>query len=1593
MCQMLSLKRRFCLLLCCLLGVANVGLAATTDLSDTPLANATGSVTVKPNTMFILDASGSMMQQYTPDTVSYRWGTPDASDRHCRLTSDGRYRSAADNRDLCLVGDPPFMSPDFNRQYYNPEVYYAPPVDYDGGDRSTQFMSGTAANTTNWTSVRTDGFNVQNLNQFENSATTVNLTMQYPERVFCDAQSATATDTAHCKRNTSGYDYPSIGYTYGCTTSGCSRNSPPYTNPPKYVYGGPYYFKIAAGEYCTADDLKTCVKVNLGDTPPTGYPYPAKVRWCNTAANADSTAASPAGTCQGKKTLAYPYVRFSSQTAGSVAYATVKIGGSGSTDAVTIRQVSITDPATSVSTNLITAGISGVAASGSSNVYDAGSGDWRVRAASGTSTTTTIKDTATVLARAITATWAWPARPYKACTKNTAPTCTSFGVGLINLDDTVVIYATDAAGLPVADASKAGFTVSVTTPSNNVSRASGTVTVSSSGTGAGNISSITVGPAAGPFVEVLNGGLSNFGSNSSSNRTNAATAISNRIGSYVNTNPWEYTARTNTSCGGQSAAANRVCIDAPLVNGGSPNTYIINVTASGSAAVTTTAFSGGVSRSIPVTISAFVGGVAAQATFTRVNIVSGQTYPRTDGRSDCIASPGVCTYDEEMTNFANWYTYYRTRMQAMKTGASHAFVGLTSDYRLGFSTIQTTSFPSAAGSSYVPINDLISTQKQTWYNTLFSQTLTSGTPLRTALARVGEMFAGNATYDPVQYSCQQNYAILTTDGYWNSDSNSDSLLSPIGNQDNTVSTSATSPNYCTRGTGCYDGGLSGADYTLSDVALYYYSRDLRPAVTGNLWPANVPTSSNDPNPEQHMTTFTLGLGVDGTMSYRPDYETATCGGAVGPNGETSCDLTKIRNGDLTCDWTAVGATCNWPVPVADTETAVDDLWHAAVNGHGKYFSARSPDMLTAGLKEALNTMQARGGAAAAAATSNAIVAPGDNDIFQATFTSLFWDGEVAAKKIDTTTGTVLSTVSWTAGNQLDNKTADSSDTRTIYTLDTSTSPPALKTVTWDSLTSAEQAWFATKCTGTSVLSQCPTLDSTQKASAESGVQMLNYLRGQQVLEAPYDGLGNTIYRNRRHALGDISNAKPAYVRDPRRAYLDTGYATFKTNNASRMPMVYIAANDGMLHALKANSDSDAGSELWAYMPRQIMPNLWKLADNAYGAHHQYYVDGSPEVADVYIGGAWKTILVGGLNKGGRGFYALDITNPSAPAALWEVCSDSSLCTVSDEDLGYSYGNPVIAKLPSDGRWVVMVTSGYNNVSPGDGKGYLYILDAANGSILQKIATDTGSTTTPSGFSKITAWAENGLADNTALRIYGGDYLGNLWRINLATGAVVKLAQLTDNLNVAQPVTSTPEIGRCTSMHDMVYVGTGSYLGTSDLSNTQRQTIYGIKDGGAALGAVRSNNMLQRTLGAVSGLSNVYTITNANVVLDLDAKNGWFMDLDRNLGERINLGPQLVRGTLDVFTNQPTNISACTTGGVSYKYDISACDGTYIQSAAKNRVGEKFSDAIVVGFIIVKLPSGVLKSIGTLASGEQKTEPVLTTGISSSRRVSWRDLSQ
>jgi type IV pilus assembly protein PilY1 len=319
----------------------------------------------------------------------------------------------------------------------------------------------------------------------------------------------------------------------------------------------------------------------------------------------------------------------------------------------------------------------------------------------------------------------------------------------------------------------------------------------------------------------------------------------------------------------------------------------------------------------------------------------------------------------------------------------------------------------------------------------------------------------------------------------------------------------------------------------------------------------------------------------------------------------------------------------------------------------------------------------------------------------------------------------------------------------------------------------------------------------------------------------------------------------------------------------------------------------------------------------------------------------------------------------------------------------------------------------NNVSPGDGQGRLHVLDAATGTVIRTINTGVGDTSTPSGLVGLRAWVDNADADNTAKRVYGGDNLGNVWRfdVNGNVGAAgydaQLLATLRNTAGDAQPITARPELGAIASASGeiaMVYVGTGRYLGITDLTNSSTQTIYAIKDalGTTSLGNPRTagNGFVAQTLTATTCPtgSSVCTTgqsvrTGTNNAVDMLTGNGWYVDLPLPR-ERANTDPQLVLGTLVFTTNVPSS-TACTVGGTSYinffDYRTGApvnVDGTISDGVASVLLG----DAIATRPTVVKLPNGKVISLTRLSNDTTAINEVpVQLPPGSTRRVLWREL--
>ena len=970
----------------------------------------------------------------------------------------------------------------------------------------------------------------------------------------------------------------------------------------------------------------------------------------------------------------------------------------------------------------------------------------------------------------------------------------------------------------------------------------------------------------------------------------------------------------------------------------------------------------------------------------------------------------------------------------MKSGVSRSFKTIDNRFRVGFNSISYTG-SSDTNDKFLHIDRFETSHKYNWYVKLFKGTPTSATPLRGALSKVGKIFAKklSGAADPIQYSCQQNFSILSTDGYWNTNDEVNATDSSSYGPDKLDNTNV----------GNLDGAAprpmldsSSVSSTLADVAKYYYDTDLRntslsncsggPVCSGgssvcttpeyfDVCSDNVFVSSTDNNVKQHMTSFTIGVGADGTLNYQSDYLTATSGDFY--------DLKNSLNSK------------NWPDPIANSGAErIDDLWHAAVNGQGQYFSAKNPNDIVSGLNTALASISAKIGAGAAAATSSLNPVAGDNFVYVASYTTNKWYGNLESRLINLDTGVTSDQATWC----VEDVPGDACNAPSTYENDTSGSSniwycvtPSQTTCPGGTLVGTDCKVVVNKaCTGTLAakaasgrtikmnnsgalvdftaanlssaglganfannflklnLSQAALLSPTQQDLLTPD-NLVNYLRGKNdYADLASNPSNNRIFRAREATLGDAVESQPAYISKPPFSYTDTGYSAFVTAQASRTSVVFLGANDGMLHAFNApnktqaqcaaipSGDPKCGEELWAYVPSMVIPNMWTLADKNYSTLHRYYVNGSAIIGDAYFRDdlattdTWHTILVGSLRGGGRGYYALDVTNPADPKLLWEFTPSN------DADLGYSFGDAIITKRPSDKKWVVLVTSGYNNSNGtnglnGDGKGYLYVLDAKTGGVLTKIGTGEGSFGTPSGLAKIAAWADNAEKDNTVKWVYGGDLFGNLWRFDMTTNTAFKFAVLKDPSNQTQPITTRPELARIFDKR-VVYVGTGKYLEKADLLTNQVQTFYAIKDDDAAVTftdprdydyvpippATNPNRMIEQELVNVG--ANRTATCNTNPQMNFAIHRGFYLDLpdsyhsttsNTDASERVNIDPQLQFGTLLIPTTVPAS-DICSPGGYGWLNYIDYKTGCAVTGSVN--AGQK-TNSPIVGFNVITLP--------------------------------------
>lgn len=963
---------------------------------------------------------------------------------------------------------------------------------------------------------------------------------------------------------------------------------------------------------------------------------------------------------------------------------------------------------------------------------------------------------------------------------------------------------------------------------------------------------------------------------------------------------------------------------------------------------------------------------------------------------------------DERTNFANWYSYYRVRTLTAMTAAGRAFARLSDTVRVAYQRINSctenlgtqangtglTGGTGCYGNTALPFS---TTRRTNFFNWLYASPASGNTPLRSAFRRAGEYIGTTNANSPwaqtpgtsvgTEFTCRQNFHVAFTDGLWNSDTG----LPSYGNTENattilpTPDPLAASPAHLQK---TYSpGGLPAGrriypdtnSDSLADIAFHYWKTDARTGLVNNVPPhitdkngtldEQYYSPDNDVATWQHLVNYTVGLGVTGLLNPANYFDRTL------PNSDGHYD--ELLAGTMTWGATAANNTAN-----------IDDLWHAAVNSRGRYFSARSPQELVNSLAAVFNDISSRSGSAAAL-SANAGSVGSSTLLYQTKFNSADWSGRLLAYGVNPADGTINTTPTWDAAVVLN---------QTSYTGATGRKIISYSPTTRDG-----------------IAFQWADLDAGQKTALDInslsindgfGDLRLDYLRGSSANEGTgknfrvrsctdITGLSVPCPANN-GKLADMVHSAPIYVGAPPFRYRDNleaiPYDTFHNANKSRTPVVYVGSNDGMLHGF----DGTNGKELIAYVPGPVYSNLSLLTAPNYS--HRFYVDGSPIVGDVFIdipgvttGKDWRTVLVGGLRKGGRGYFALDVTNPTnfqeanaRDLVLWEF---------TDDDLGFSYNQPSIVRM-ANGKWAAIFGSGYNNINPGTGRATLFIVFIEDGidgtwtvgSDYIKISTGVGDTTTPNGLADPVAVDVN--RDSIVDIIYAGDQQGNVWRFDVSSPTVTdwSLSASTRRLYTTQAnqaITTRPVVGRHPSGGVLVYFGTGKHLESSDnnLVNPPTQTFYAIWDRAGFTATVTLADLLQQVIDTATGNINgfeVRTISNNPIkwrqpgMAAAGSHLGWYVNLPTS-GERV-INEALLREERVIFTTFIPSTTACTPGGDGWLMELNAITG--------GRLSDTF-DLTNDGALTVadKLTMGTQKVAvsGVKSTGGAPSTPVILQG--------------
>ncbi|WP_171040090.1 pilus assembly protein [Marinobacter shengliensis] len=928
------------------------------------------------------------------------------------------------------------------------------------------------------------------------------------------------------------------------------------------------------------------------------------------------------------------------------------------------------------------------------------------------------------------------------------------------------------------------------------------------------------------------------------------------------------------------------------------------------------------------------------------------------GNGDLVEAVTGKTLEFHLQNFANWFQYYRRRHHAIRGAIAESVTGLE---RMNLGVFWINNRRDMA-------NKLYSTE--TGLNTFLDEHYDrfgggtwggGGTPNRRALQHAGREFAKTSVRGNLE--CRKNFTLLFTDGY----SNNHPSSTDAGNADSSAGAPFQNSTHSN---------------TLGDIAYYYYQglRNNGNIISGGAMrlPVQCGTDAEKPwmdcNTDFHMNTYTVALGMEGQNFAGRGYSKVIDAHNNPPNWGSS----------------SIGGS--------DNAAQIDDLYHAAVNGKGEYYDARSTTALIAALKSAINDVQQQVGSGSNLSFNTTSLRSG-GFIYAAEFMSQSWTGTIRAGAIDQN-GRITNWV-WDAAVELNARDLEQ-DPRLVITYN-----GGGVEFDWDNLSNAQK-------------------DDLRDGDPDAvALARMEFIKGFEVA-----GSNGVTFRTRESKLGAIVNSSPAYVGEPSMVWPDQArfgdepYSEFRADKKSRQKVVYIGANDGMLHGF----DAGTGEEVLAYIPGFLYSSsedkgLSPLTDP--NAEYRSYVDLPLNTVDVFVDGEWRSVLIGGSRGATPGIFALDVTDPANFSAgnagdivLWEFSGNNNLGNLVDavQIVLLDWGT-------GDYRWSAVFSNGYGAPS---GKNGLFILDIEDPSNAEFIEVADGAGLSPARIVDHLDASGNPNSDGVADRAYAGDLEGRLWAIDLTGGkdswgvayGGEPLFVATDNLNRAQPISSQPDIARNNFKTDLgdpnllVFFGTGKYLEAGDIpqaedaSDALPQSFYGISDRGAWKDG--ADNRLTR-----ASLTNRVVTTGSVTVdgeprpvrktdgdeLEWSTQFGWYVDLPAG-GERV-VEPPRVRGEYIVFASTiPTGGDPCGGGGSSFltalqldgstdpnKAIIDVNNDGKLDSADEGWAGFFYGDGLITSFALID------NLVITSDSGARKQSTLTNfgSGLNASGRIGWSEI--